>query len=49
MIVSAGGLLALIALGLCIVSGVTGKVPLWVSVLLLCIAVMVSGVTVWRF
>lgn len=35
---SAAAVLAVIALGLTIVSGVSGKVPLWVAVLLLNIA-----------
>ncbi len=33
--------LVCLALALCLVSGITGKVPLWISVLLLCIALLI--------
>ncbi|HET9304857.1 MAG TPA: hypothetical protein VFO46_02410 [Candidatus Sulfotelmatobacter sp.] len=36
--------LTVIALFLTLVHGITGKVPLWVAVLLLCIAMLVPGV-----
>ena len=36
--------LVFIAFVLTLVSGITGKVPLWVAVLLLCIAMLVPAV-----
>jgi len=33
--------LVLIAFVLTLISGITGKIPLWIAVLLLCIALMV--------
>lgn len=33
--------LILIAFVLCLISGITGKIPLWISVLLICIAMLV--------
>ena len=38
--------LVFIAFVLTLVSGITGKVPLWVAVLLLCIAMLVPAVRV---
>ena len=45
MIPSAIVLLVVIAFALTLVSGVTGRVPLWISVLLLCIVhlIMLAG------
>ena len=37
--------LVFIAFVLTLVSGITGKVPLWVAVLLLCIAMLVPAVS----
>lgn len=34
-------ILIILALALCLVSGITGKVPLWISVLLICVALLV--------
>lgn len=39
---SAYGLLVLIAFGLTLVSGTTGKVPAWIPLLLVCIALMIG-------
>lgn len=33
--------LVLIAFALTLVSGITGKIPIWIAVLLLCIAMMI--------
>lgn len=33
--------LTVIALGLTLVSGITGKVPLWIPLLLVCVALLV--------
>lgn len=33
----------IVALVLTLVSGITGRVPLWIAVLFLCIALLVSG------
>jgi hypothetical protein len=49
MIITVGTLLALIAMALTIVNGINGKVPLWIPVLLITIAILVSGVVVWKF
>lgn len=37
-------ILVAIAFALTLISGITGKVPLWIAVLLLCIAMMVPAI-----
>lgn len=37
-------ILVAIAFVLTLISGITGKVPLWIAVLLLCIAMMVPAI-----
>jgi hypothetical protein len=44
MLTSAYTLLVLIALGLTLIHGITGRVPLWIAVLLLSIALLISVV-----
>jgi len=44
MVVSVQLVLVLIAFGLTLVSGISGRVPLWIPVLLLCIVHLVSGI-----
>jgi hypothetical protein len=44
MLLSVQLVLVLIAFGLTLVSGISGRVPLWIAVLLLCIVHLVSGV-----
>ena len=43
MAFSAFNVLVVVALALTIISGVTGKVPLFVPLLLVCIAMLVGG------
>ncbi len=47
MILTVATLLALIALALTLINGITGKVPLWVPVLIVCIALLVIGAGGW--
>lgn len=41
---SASCVLVLIALALTLITGITGKVPLWIAVLLICIAMLIQTV-----
>lgn len=41
---SVTGVLVLIAFGLTLVSGITGRVPLWIPVLLITIAMLIGSV-----
>ena len=36
-------ILAILALGLAIISGITGRVPLWIAVVLLALAIILPG------
>jgi len=42
MVFSAFFILILIALILCQISGVTNRIPLWISVLFICIALLIG-------